>query len=332
MCSSGPLPLIDLATTALNDLKVALSESPEEASCHVFLYANRGRGKSDKWKRLRFTSGLATTFRTDLEKQLVLQLPPLRILTAFSFDDMVNRQIGVIAKDEIPEIEKWFDEVPPADWLHLFDGDEKFLANVKFHVTNIAVADQKKSLKLFRQRSRTSLLHKGGYNTIFNFRKNEFSEVDGKIFDFSLDVDFFEWQGFVFILHLPSFESLTEIRRVTLTRAQDAISSLSLIGNLVIEGLESVSRELDQKPLLAKKLAAAKRQGTIDALKAEALVSRIAEKNLPISTRTLNGTYTIVIDPTQSTQISEFVNLITDFYLRSPVTQKEYKAHAKEAV
>jgi hypothetical protein len=320
------------AATALVDLRAALSGLHAATGCHVFLYAHRGRLRSDKWRRLRFTRGLAGKFRSDLTNQLIAKLPPNRDLTAFSFDEMTGQHIGVIEKSEFDAIRIWLNDVPTPDWPHLFDGSAPFFSKVRFHVTTIAADGHTKILKVFRQRSNSSLLHKGGLMAIFNSASHEFTETGGSVFDFSLDIDFFEWDDFVFILHLGSFESLTNMRQITLTRAQDAISGLRFVEHLEVVGLDDVALRLQDRPYMAKKLAAAERQGTIDALKAETLLARIEQKGLPLVTETKGEEHRIIVDTSVPDQVNEFINLVTDVYLQSPVTSKEYKVHVKEPV
>lgn len=322
--------LVPRAVAALTELHTLLTSPPPEASCHVFLYSERGRSRTDKWRRLRFTSGLATEFRVDLAQHLLTKLPPHKEVVAFSFDEMVGRHIGVIEKAEIAEIASWFDDVPSPSWAHTFNGDHSFFSRVKFHATAIAADGHTRTLKVFKQRSSSSLLHRGGHAAIFSTSRHEFSAVSGAVFDFSLDCDFFEWDGMIFILHLPSFESLTSIRQITLTRAHDAISAVKLVEHLEVVGLDDVAMRLKDRPSLAKKLAAAQRQGTIGALRAETLLDRIEQKKLPLSVEVKGNSCRIIVDTNVTNQVNEFINLVTDVYLLSPVTSKEYKVHAKE--
>jgi hypothetical protein len=317
------------AKAALVNLLKALGSPPEQPGCHLFLYAKRGREPAEKWRRLKFAQGLATKFRDQVAATLVKQLSD-REVSQFSFDEMVESHVGAIRRAELPDVEKWIGEVPTPDWPHVFDGDERYFSKVRFHVTRMAMSDGDKPVTIFRQRSATSLLHRGGFKAIFSVSQHQFRDVDGPIFDFALDADFLEWDGFVFIIKLRAFEALTDVRQLTVTKAKEALGVVAAVSNLEVEGLDGVVAMLEGKPLFAKKLAAAKIQGTADALNAKALCDRIDEKELPLTHKKVGKLYTIVVDPTEPDQVREFVNLVTDVYLRSPVTSREYRVHAKD--
>lgn len=318
------------AVTALDELRGALAKVPANAGCHVFLRSQRGRTRDDHWRRLKFTDGLATRFRAQVVERLLSQLPPADELVMFSHGDTTGGQVAVLEKSDISEIASWVDDVPPPDWPHIFDGDQQFFQKVRFYATTLDVEGVPVALKIFRQRTATSLLHRGGLMAIFNVAQNQFSEVDGRVFDFALDGDFIEWKERIFILRLAAFESLTNVRAITIRDAHKALEEVRAVGGLEISGFDAVAASLEARPQLAKKLAAAKRQGTVDNLDAKALAARVKEKELPlVVAKKKNGRVEIKIDPTDPDQIREFVNLVTDVYLRSPVTEMEYTVFAK---
>jgi Domain of unknown function (DUF4868) len=321
------------AAAALEKLRASLTKAPANAGCHVFLKAARGRTNADKWRRLQFTVGLATRFRAQLVERLLDQLPAADDLVMFSHGEMTGSQVAVLEKSDIAEIATWMDEVPAPDWLHVFEGDEAFFRKVRFHVTRLDVASAGEHLKIFRQRSSTSLLHRRSFMAIFNVTQYQFSEVDGRVFDFALDGDFIEWEGLIFILRLSAFESLTNVREITIREAHRALEDVRAVEGLGISGFDAVAASLEARPQLAKKLAAAKRQGTVDNLHAKALADRIKQKGLPLAVvKRKNGHVEITINPDDADQIKEFVNLVTDVYLRSPVTEMEYAVSAKTPV
>jgi hypothetical protein len=330
MPAEGTPTIIARGHTALAELRTLLVTLPETEGCHVFLGTKRGQTRGERWCRLRFAEGLSRKFRAELVWHLLQLLPPRKELTAFSFDEMTSQHIGVIDKSEFPEISGWFDDVPTPDWPQLYDGNPNFLSRIGFHTTTIAADGRLRILKVFKHRTNTTLLHAGGFAAIFSRGRHEFTEPGGSIFDFSLDADFFEWNGLIFILHLTPFESLTNLRQITITRAQDAIAAVKQVENLEVVGLDEVAMRLQERPALAKKLAAAERQGTIDALRPETLLARIQQKRLPLETTVVGSVTKIIVDTTKPNQVNEFVNLITDVYLQSPVTAKEYKVHVKE--
>jgi hypothetical protein len=323
--------IVSIATSALATLASSKDASAGAAGSHLFLYADRGRSPSDKWRRLKFADGLATQFRQDVMSRLLGTLTE-RELVPFSFDSMVAGHIGVIAKAELPEIANWFEAVPTPDWPHIFDGKEAFFSKVRFHVTTMAIEGVSQTIKIYKQRTRSSLLHQGGFKAIFNKSSHQFSAAQGDVFDFSVDCDFFEWMGLIFILNLHAFEAITNIRQITLTKAHDALAAIASIEGLEVIGLGQVATKLKDKPGMAKKLAAALRQGTIAAIDAKALLERITEKKLPLQTGTTDGKKILHVDPSQPEQMVEFVNIITDTYLMSPPTKKEYKVHSKDPV
>ena len=94
--------------------------------------------------------------------------------------------------------------------------------------------------------------------------------------------------------------------------------------------MQDVEAGLASQPRLAKRLAAAARNGTFDALKLDTLASHIQDYGLPLNVVLENGNLTISFDTTNRVHVEEFINLVADVYLRSLSTGLNYKAHSRE--
>lgn len=174
-------------------------------------------------------------------------------------------------------------------------------------------------------------MHKG-VAALFSTSKHEFSEVTGKIFTFDVGVHFFEFQGTVFVADSRTFEVVTNVRKITSERADQVINTFhdKTKGDVVFVKRKELVEAIKGKPLFAKKIASALVMGTIEALTAQKMIARIKSKGLKIIHELLNGKYYFKVDETDPKSLRDFVDLITDTYLISDVTDLEYKTHAKE--
>jgi hypothetical protein len=59
------------------------------------------------------------------------------------------------------------------------------------------------------------------------------------------------------------------------------------------------------------------------------MIARIQAKSLGLRCRTDGSGFVFDLNPDDPGEIEEFVNLITDFYLQSPVTNREWRALVK---
>lgn len=327
MAVPGSLPV---AQEALERLRIVLQDADALSSCHNFLGTNVGKTKADRWRRVQFSPELASQFRAMLARGILEALPNASDLVDFSFEDPVASQVLVIGKEDYPDLGDWIDEVPDPDWHLTFDGDASFLGKVKLHVAVLAGAGLTSNLKVFRRRTAASLVKKQGLLGALTASKDEFTSVKGQVFDFPVDAEILEWENKIYILDLGAFEALTNIREVTLNQAAKAFVSIRAIENLEVPNLAGVQECLNLRPRLAKRLAAAVRHNTFASLQVTTLTDHIEQFNLPLVIKIVGDKTQIVFEVDNRIHVEEFVNLIADVYLRSPVTQINYKAHSKE--
>jgi len=318
---------LEAARKALSTLETKLARALPPGSCTVFLHSKAGRDKAEHWKRVKFDAALAKSFRTGVATALKRRLDAKDEVEPYSYDDMVSGHVGFWPQDEDKTIKDWFDEIPDANWPHIFEGDPKFLGRVNFHATVIPLDG--KTLTVFRHRGSGSLIRKGGLMAVFDTTSHQFKEMDGKIFHFDHGADFILWDGFVFILDHKRFESLTHIRDLTIAKATTALEGVEKRKDIEVENIDDLIAKVSQKPLLARRLASAEQMGVLGALTGKAMVERIKTLKLPLKHKKVDGVYQFEIDPENPTEVQEFVNLITDYYLHSPLTDKEYRVPSK---
>ena len=332
MSDDAPTPeaQLDDAQRALAELRSIIGDSATEVGCHTFLALRNGRTKADRWRRIQFGRGLATKFKSGMFTELHDRLPAPDALTLFGFEDPPATHATVIAKADFPEVANWVDEVPTPDWPHTFGSDRGVMENARFHVACFHFGGEHGVLRVFQQRAPVSLMRRNSLLAVLATGRNELEEVEQQVFGFPLGADFVDWQGFVFVMRLPAFEALTNIRKVTLARAREAFDGIAAVNDLTVHGLVAVGAALQSKPLLAKKLAAAGRNGTLGVLQSDALADRIDTLHLPLQFKRKDGRVEITLDPDNPASMRAFVDLVADVYLRSPVTNLDYKAHSKE--
>lgn len=327
------MPLLEDAFLALTDVNAALNEDGR-IGCHLFLSTPPTRLRRESWLRVVVDQAVANRLidcaRISLTK-LEDRLAEGRELSEFDFDAMAEGNVGVLRVADMPAIADWLGDVPPDDWAVRFDGDENALGRARFYATRINFADGR-HLKLFRgSRGLTVTLQgKNAVAAMFSRDGNQMVAIDGAVVSFDGNFDFFEWDGLVFITNLLTFESVTNIRQVTVQKAEEAIDAIQARFNLG-ENLAGLKTEIGKRTRLAKKLAAAHKHGLINDIDAQSLVERAQQKALRLGCRLHEGQAIFEIDHTDRGQVDDFVDLMTDLFLQSPVTRREWEAVVKRA-
>jgi len=325
---NGHAAQIAAARRSIQSLFSQIAAPRGPRGCTLFLYLKYGRDVRRRWQRMRFDAQLEREVRSNVLEQLAADIDD-RELEVFAFDEMISGHIGAWRKETIPELAGWFDAVPVArDWPHVFTNDEEHISTAKFYVTAIPVAGADRPLIAFRQRSKNSLVGRGLW-AIFDTVAHQFHPAAGKVFQFDHKIDFFEWDGTIYVLNQAPFESITNIRTATQEKARESLDAIALIENVHIDRFNEIVAGVVQRPLLAKKIASAHYQGILEEITGPGLAARIGAKHLPIRFDQHGDQYRFFPDPTDSNQMREFVRLLTDYYLSSPLTQIEYRALAK---
>jgi hypothetical protein len=249
-------------------------------------------------------------------------------LLEFDFDTMAIGSIGVLALADAPELAAWIDDLPEPDWPTIFQGDPDFVDKTKFYGIDVRFPSGRR-LRGFRGKSGLRIVLERGSRVAAMFRQDsdEMQPVQGTVLTFDDRADFFEWDGFVFIMNLSAFEAVTNIRAITAAKAHAAIDAIA--ARFGVSDVEGLKEHLSGRAKLAKKLAAAARHGLLDDVDGERLIARVAERGFAVRCRKQDGRYAFDLDLSNRAEVEEFVNLMTDVYLHSPVTNREWKVTSK---
>jgi len=276
------MPLIDDAFAALMDIRTAFTAGDRVGS-HVFIFAPPTRDCRDRWHRIGMDGGVADRLvdsaRTSMSK-IEARATDDQVLSEFDFDAMADRSIGVLRVADAAAIADWLNEVPGDDWPVRFAGDERVLERARFYVTRLNFADGR-HLTLFRgSRGLTvALKQRNAVAAAFSRDRDQMIAIDGPVITFDGNIDFFEWEGTVFIINFLTFESVTNIRELTVKKSGEAMDALSARFNLGTN-TEALRLEIGKRTRLAKRLAAAHQHNLIADIDPENLVRRAEEKRL----------------------------------------------------
>lgn len=325
--------VVENAFSTLADIRVALA-SGDQIGCHVFVFSPRTRDRQEEWLKIAMNGAVADRI-AEAARESILRLEGRatddQALAEFDFDAMADGSIGVLALEGAPAIAEWLNKVPSDDWLPRFEGDEKALAKARFYVIRLNFSDGR-TLTLFRgsRGLNVTLRARGMVAAAFSREKNEMVAIDGPVVSFDSVVDFFAWNDTVFIANLRTFESITNIREVTVKKSEEAIDALAEKFGFG-ENVELLKIEVGKRTILAKRLAAAHKNGVIDDINAENLVSRASQKNLRVKCKMENGNAVFDVNYNDKGEVQDLVDLLTDLFLQSPVTGREWEAIVKRA-
>ncbi|HRD26675.1 MAG TPA: DUF4868 domain-containing protein [Caulobacter sp.] len=325
------MALVDDGYTALADLISAFDEA-EQVGCHVFLKSKPTRRRRDPWHMLSMAGNLADemveTAETTL-REIAARAADEDLIEEFTFDAMADHDIGVLSVADTPGLGQWLEEVPVPDWPQRFQGDEDVLENTRLYVTRLSFPDGRVLLNFRGSRNlNVALRRRNAVIAQFRPDADELVPVGGTVVNFDQDVDFFLWEGLVFVRNLRTFESVTNIRRVTAQKAGEAVDALG--ERFALDDAEGLKEAIGARPLLAKKLASALRHGLVADIDVGALPERIAAKELDIVCEADGEGFRLRIDARDRRQVQDFVDLMSDVFLHSPVTGREWVVSVKK--
>lgn len=324
------MPLLEDALSALSDLDAAMQEEGE-IGCHVFMFAPYGREPRNRWQRVSMDATLSARFVQSAAlsvAQIREQAVDDNGLLEFDFDAMANGSVGVIATDSSPQLAEWLNEVPSADWPSVFAADPTYVERTRFFTARYNFADGRQ-LKTFRGKRGIQIILERGNRLAAMFRQDteEMQPVDSTVITFDQAIDFFEWDSFVFIVNLGAFEAVTNIRQITAAKAHEAIDAIS--SRFGIPDIQGLKDHLSDRTKLAKKLASAVQHGLLEDVDGDRLIARIGERQFGVRCRREGDSFEFDINLENRGEVEQFVNLMTDVYLHSPVTRREWKAISK---
>jgi len=324
------MPLIEDALSALSDLDAAM-QAGNQIGCHVFLFAPFGRERRNRWQRVSMDASLSARF-VETAALSIAQVREQAIdengLLEFDFDAMASGSVGVMATDTAPLLADWLNDVPSEDWPTVFVADPAFVERTRFFTARYNFPDGRQ-LRAFRGKRGIQIILERGNRLAAMFRQDseELQPVDSTVITFDQAIDFFEWDGFVFIVNLGAFEAITNIRQITAAKAHEAVDAIS--NRFGIPDIQGLKDHLSDRTKLAKKLAAAVQHGLLDDVDGDRLIARIEERQFGVRCRREGERFEFDIDLENRGEVEQFVNLMTDVYLHSPVTQREWKAISK---
>lgn len=323
------MTLIDEGLDGLRDLRAKLEN--EVPGCRIFINLKRGRTREERWKRLIANEELAVQFVAHVTEAIIfvqsLAAEPDGI-SEFDFDALSAGAVGVLRLADFPDLQQWLGDVPDNDWNQAFRPTAEARRNLHHYSVRITFANGQR-LETFRSsRGAKIYIEHGGIHAWFQ-RDADLARpaVDG-FMSFDEKIDFFAWDGFLFIANLPSFESITNVREATQRQARAAVDAMT--GTFEFGDIDVFKSTVASKVSIAKKLAAAVQHGLLEAVDADRVMARIEAKNLNLTCRKVDGKVVFDIDPSDVRHAAEIVNLLSDVYLQSPVTQKEWRALVKK--
>ncbi|MDI9069953.1 Kiwa anti-phage protein KwaB-like domain-containing protein [Xanthomonas oryzae] len=327
------MTLLEDGIQALNSLVALMDEPDGQIGCHVFIHSKATRTRKTTWFKIAMERPLAEKIEEATTKAVRHLLLDAREghLTEFDFDAMVDGEIGVISIQDVPDLGPWFASLPPDTSEERFDGDPELVERATHYARRLNFPNGK-SLIAIAGKSAINLNagEKGKIASIFSRQRDEMIEVDGPLITIKAKISFILWDDLVFIQELSTFETLTQVREATIKRATQAVANCKEIFELSGD-TESVITRLSKKPALAKRLAAADKNGYMKGMTGEKLKARAIEKklNLDFIHDPLTGKYELEIDESDAQQIEDLVDLLSEFFLRSPATDREFEARAK---
>ncbi|WP_205854062.1 Kiwa anti-phage protein KwaB-like domain-containing protein [Phenylobacterium kunshanense] len=249
-------------------------------------------------------------------------------LAEFDFDAMVEGSIGVLNVRETPGLAEWLEALPRPDWPVVFDGSEETLGRSRFYAFRLALPDGR-TVRAFRGKAGLEIAARKRNAVSAAFRRDtlQMVPIEGAVITFDQTVDFFEWDGLVFVLNIRTFESVTNIREVTIRKAVQAVDALA--ARFDLGDVDALKTHVEQRTRLGKRLAAAHKHGLVGDINAPEVTNLIAARGLRFTCVADDGGVRFGLDHADPRSVEDFVDLVSDVFLVSPTTRRDWEALAK---
>jgi hypothetical protein len=322
------------AAEALEELRAILLPGPTNPVT-LFLHANRTGGAPQQWRRVRLSNELEADFRWALENNLS-QKATLDALRPYSFEGMLEGGVGYWSKDAVEADHAWPYVVPGLDWQHVFDGDDAFLKKVDFLVSVVPVTAARR-LVCYRRQSANALAKHQKYAGFFDPHHHILQKPSGPIFQLDFRCDFFEWDGWIFVLSQSTFESLTHISAATQAKAGAAIDRIAQVDNLEIEDMDDFRQAALKRTRSSRRLATAEQNGILGSLTVQQLEQCLNElevsgAGIGIDWEVVDGRLILRPDADNGSEVDRVVEVLVDYFTRGLSSRTIYATDVKHRV
>ena len=324
------MPLIDDAYDALNNLRLAVNAG-QEMGLHLFLKVKSGRERLRPWQRVVMSDALAERLKEGVRRSLTdlaQRIAGENALADFDFDAMVAGSTGVLDLNVDGEVGRWVAELPSPDHPDIFQGDERSLERAEFYAWQLELPGG--AVRAFRSKSGLEVGARRPSRVVafFNPDHRMLAPVEGAVISIDERIDFFEWAGILFVQNLPSFESVSNIREVTARKAVEAVDAIA--ARFDVGDVDALKQAVSTRTRLGKRLAAAHRYGLHAQVDPARVAQTIADRGLQFAVEDVEGGgVRFLLDHRDRRSAEDFVDLMSDVFLRSPTTGRDWEAIAK---
>ena len=327
------MTIVENGSDALTTLSDIMTAPGGEVGCHVFIHSPRTRTRKKVWFKVTMEKVVTTKIINATNQGLLDILRDARAnhLAEFDFDAMVDGDIAVLRAEDVESLPSWFEALPADTLDDTFDGDPAIAERADLFVRRLTFPNGKSLIAVTGKSGiEIHLGEKGKVAAFFSEQKHEMQDIKGTILTLDGRIDFLLWDSLVFVRRLSVFESLTHVRKATTTRAEKALENCTTLFSFGASSDAIVAR-ISAQPSWAKRLAAAHKYGYMADMTGRRLRDRALEKQLNIQfvEDESTGDITLQIDETDKQQIEDLVDLLSEFFLRSPATNREYDVRVK---
>jgi hypothetical protein len=327
------MTIVESGIDALTALSNTMADPGGEVGCHVFIRSPGTRTRKKIWFKVAMEPDVTTKIvsATDGAIEDILREARTGHLAEFDFDAMVDGDMAVLKVEDVEALLGWFEALPADTLDDTFNGDPAIAKRADLFVRRLTFPGGKSLVAVTGKGGLDVYIgKKGKVAAFFSEQKHEMQDIKGAILTLDGRIDFLLWEGLVFVQRLRTFESLTHVREATTTRAEKAIESCSILFNFG-PSAPAVLARISAQPALAKRLAAAHKYGYMADMTGPRLRDRAIEKQLNIQfvEDEITGGISLQIDETDKRQIEDLVDLLSEFFLKSPATGREYDVRVK---
>jgi hypothetical protein len=312
---------------AVADLKAlrALLGQIDTATCQINLVKSAANPTIKNTRHLDATDELARQFRaesaTSLNVAITNALADADGVSEFNFQAFADGRLAVLPIDKYLQVRNWLGKIPAADQVPTLSGLDNHVSQLKFTHMILSFAPEGEIVHLFRKASESRLTRKGVIATLTGGTAYGYVDPE-KALIFDMQVDFFIWSKFIFILNYKKFEAILHFRAITESVAKSVFDALTKL--LPVTDAVALEQVIFSGVRQLNKIAGLSSKEHIDKLDMKRIQEVIDKAALPITIELVNGVPTLNVDPSDPQHIKAYLHILADDYVRSMLTDFAY--------
>jgi hypothetical protein len=277
-------------------------------------------------QRLDMSQNLAERFRNIIQADVTEEIEENRLVPYTTGYKLDRQELFYVDLDEAEALAETLNFIESVTEAEVFTKTEDFAERMALYNIVLEDADGAKAA-FYRKHAPKNQLSRGVLAQLVD--QQHFQELESQVYLFDEQIDFFTWDGYLFIEGAYNFRLIFDhFERVREEAEQNARQVTDVVP--ILNDDEFVEACKDQ-PQMVSKVARVAQQPYLDDVEMDDIRRTIDEFDLDIVVVETNGEEELLFDPSVERRWI-ILKMLDDDYLGSVMTNRKYEANSKRSL